>query len=72
MKAKTTPRFWLARILYGVLAAIITMLLRHYGRFECSEFFAVMLVNSFSPLLDRTSWRFVAFVRRLRKEGVSI
>lgn len=64
----TAPRFWLARILYGVLAAIFTMLLRHYGRFECCEFFAVMLVNSFSSLLDRTCWRFVGRLRRNRKE----
>ena len=64
----TAPRFWLARILYGVLAAIFTMLLRHFGRFECCEFFAVMLVNSFSPLLDRYSWRFTAWLRRKREE----
>ncbi len=59
----TAPRFWLARILYGMLAAIATMLLRHFGRFECTEFFAVMLVNSFSPLLDRWCWRLTAFIR---------
>lgn len=64
----TAPRFWLARILYGVLAAIATMLLRHFGRFECSEFFAVMLVNSFSPLLDRSCWRLTAYIKRKSEE----
>ena len=65
----TAPRFWLARILYGVIAAILTMLLRHYGRFECCEFFAVMLVNSFSLLLDRGCWHLVDWVRH-HKKGV--
>ena len=66
----TAPRFWLARILYGVIAAILTMLLRHFGRFECCEFFAVMLVNSFSLLLDRGCWHLVTWLHR-RKEEVS-
>ncbi len=64
----TAPRFWLARILYGVIAAILTMILRHYGRFECCEFFAVMLVNSFSPLLDRSCWQLTALFRRRKTE----
>lgn len=64
----TAPRFWLARILYGVIAAILTMILRHYGRFECCEFFAVMLVNSFSPLLDRSCWHLTALYRRKKTE----
>lgn len=64
----TAPRFWLARILYGVIAAILTMVLRHYGRFECCEFFAVMLVNSFSPLLDRSCWHFTSWIRTKRTE----
>ena len=69
----TAPRFWLARICYGVLAAILTMLLRHFGRpeFECLECFAVRLVNSFSPLLDRWCWIFVQFLRRKKAEVLS-
>ncbi|MBQ3259225.1 MAG: RnfABCDGE type electron transport complex subunit D [Clostridia bacterium] len=53
----TAPRHWLARVCYGVLAAILVMSLRHFGRFECCEFFAVLLVNAFAPVLDRTCWR---------------
>lgn len=64
----TAPRFWLARICYGVLAAIVTMLLRHFGRFECGEFFAVMLVNSFSPVLDRLCWKLTTAIRRKHEE----
>ena len=60
----TAPRFWLARIVYGVMAGVLVMVLRYYGRFECCEFFAVLLVNSFSALLDRTCW---SLLRRLRR-----
>lgn len=63
----TAPRFWLARVVYGALAGALVILLRHYGRFECCEFFAVLLVNSFSPLLDRTCWSFVHRIQK-RKE----
>ncbi len=62
----TAPRFWLARIVYGVSAGVLVMLLRHFGRFECCEFFAVLLVNSFSPLLDRTCWSLWRRVLRVK------
>lgn len=55
----TAPRYRPARVIYGVLAGILTMLLRRYGRFECCDFFAVLLVNSFSSLLDRGCWHIV-------------
>lgn len=58
----TAPRHWLARIVYGCLAGALVMLLRHFGRFECCEFFAVLLANAFSPLLDRSCWRLTRFV----------
>lgn len=62
----TAPRFWLARVVYGILAGIVVMVLRWYGRFESCEFFAVLLVNSFASLLDRNCW---AWVRRIRRKG---
>lgn len=67
----TAPRFWLARIVYGVVAGVLVMALRWYGRYESCEFFAVLLVNSFSSLLDRTCWSFVRFLRRW-KEGANV
>jgi Na+-translocating ferredoxin:NAD+ oxidoreductase RnfD subunit len=53
----TAPRHWLGRVAYGCIAGILVMLLRYHGRFECCEFFAVLLVNSLSPVLDRTCWQ---------------
>ncbi|MBO5929610.1 MAG: RnfABCDGE type electron transport complex subunit D [Clostridia bacterium] len=63
----TAPHYSPARIVYGALAAILTMLLRHYGRFECCDFFAVLLVNSFSPLLDRVCWQAVRYFSHIRE-----
>lgn len=63
----TAPRHWLARIVYGCLAGILVMVLRHYGRFECCEFFAVLLANAFSPLLDRSCWRLTRFLSEVMK-----
>lgn len=60
----TAPRHPVARIAYGALAGILVLLLRRFGRFECSEFFAVLLVNAFSALLDRSCW---SLTRRIRK-----
>ena len=62
----TAPRFWLARVVYGAGAGVLVIALRWYGRFECCEFFAVLLMNSFSPLLDRTCWSLVQRIKRWR------
>ena len=52
----TAPRHWLARILYGALAAVFVMVLRHFGRFECVAYFGILLANALSPVLDRFCW----------------
>ncbi len=54
----TAPRYWLGRLLYGVLAGVLVMALQYHGRFEASCCFAVLLINAFAPMLDRWSWRF--------------
>ena len=35
------------------------MALRHFGRFEASACFAVLLMNAFAPVIDRWSWKLV-------------
>lgn len=64
----TAPRFWLARIVYGALAGVLVMTLRHVGRFEEGVCFAILLVNAISPTLDRLCWRAVHALTR-RKEA---
>lgn len=67
----TTPRFWLGRMWYGILAAIFVMLLQRIGRAEAGSCFAILMVNALSPIIDRWSWHLVRFLskrRRIRQE----
>lgn len=52
----TSPCHWLGRIVYGVFAGCLVMLLRYFGRFEEGACFAVLLVNAFSSTIDRLCW----------------
>lgn len=64
----TAPRHWLGRVAYGALAGVLVMLLRYFGRFEEGVCFAVLLVNAFSPIIDRLCWYALNW-RRIRKGG---
>ena len=61
----TAPRHWLGRIAYGVLAGVLVMLTRYFGRFEEGACFAVLLVNAFATTLDRFGW-YALNLRRIR------
>ncbi len=52
----TAPKFAPSRVVYGVIAACLVMLLRHVGRFEEGACFAVLLVNVIAPPIDRGCW----------------
>lgn len=52
----TAPRFWLGRLIYGVLSAALIMLMQRVGRYEAGTCFAVLLMNAFAPIIDRWSW----------------
>ncbi len=60
----TAPRFWLGRGLYGVLTALLVMLLQQVGRAESGCCFAVLIMNALAPILDRHSWRFWRWLSR--------
>ena len=60
----TSPRHPLGRVCFGVLAGVLVMLLRYFGRFEDGAAFAVLLLSPISPLIDRASWH---VVERFRK-----
>ncbi|MBQ4612419.1 MAG: RnfABCDGE type electron transport complex subunit D [Clostridia bacterium] len=67
----TAPRFWLGRILYGVFAGALTMLLQQVGRMEAGSCFAILIVNALSPIIDRWSyygWRNITRLLRIRRE----
>lgn len=69
----TSPGHWFGRLVYGVLAGVLVMLLRHIGRFEEGACFAVLLLNACSTLIDRHCWQLTHFVAsrlsRFRKGG---
>ncbi len=73
----TAPRHWLARIVYGAVAGVLVMVLRHTGKFEEGACFAVLLCNLFSNILDRNCWKLCyhlpQWLRRLKpaKGGVA-
>ena len=52
----TAPRFWLGRLVYGVLSAMLIMMMQRVGRFEVGTCFAVLLMNAFAPIIDRWCW----------------
>lgn len=65
----TSPRFNPARIVYGVIAGMMVMLLRHTGRFEEGACFAVLLMNACAPLIDRGCWHFINWYKERRLKG---
>ncbi len=67
----TTPRFWLGRVIYGVLTGALVMLLQRVGRVEAGSCFAILIMNTFSPIIDRWSyygWRNIQRMLRIRRE----
>lgn len=68
----TAPRFWLGRLIYGVLSAVLVLLMQRVGRFEVGTCFAVLLLNAFAPIIDRWSWHgwYRLTHRRRRSEEV--
>lgn len=67
----TTPRFWLGRLFYGFFTAILVMLLQRIGRVEAGSCFAILIMNAFSPIIDRWSWhswRWLTQLRLIRRE----
>jgi Na+-transporting NADH:ubiquinone oxidoreductase subunit B len=49
----SAPGDKLAQVLYGVLIAAATLLIRTYSLFTEGVMFAILLANTFAPLLDR-------------------
>jgi len=49
----TSPVNNRAKLLYGFLLGVVTMLFNHFGAFQLGVSFAVLLINPLSPFLDR-------------------
>jgi Na+-translocating ferredoxin:NAD+ oxidoreductase RnfD subunit len=48
----TAPRNNLAKIVYGLFAGLITIVIRYFTGWEEGVIYAVLLANAFSPLID--------------------
>ena len=55
----TAPKTSLARCLYGALGGIIAMCFRAFGVYEEGVVFAILLVNTLEPALDRLSLKLI-------------
>lgn len=64
----TSPRHPLAHVMYGVAVGVLTMLMRHFGQFEESFCFALLLCNAVSGVFDRFAWQLLRPRRQRRKE----
>ena len=67
----TAPRFWLGRIFYGIFTAMLVMLLQRIGRVESGCCFAILIMNTLAPIIDRWSWhglRRLKLLLRIRQE----
>lgn len=60
----TTPRFWLGRLIYGAGTAVLVMLLQRIGRVQSGCCFAILIMNTLSPIIDRWSWHVWHYFRQ--------
>ena len=49
----TTPKKPAAKLIFGVLTGVLTMLFRYYGSYEIGGCFAILLVNATEGYWDR-------------------
>lgn len=64
----TSPKRGLGKYLYGIIAAAVTMLFRHFGGYEQTVMFAILLMNAFAPTIDRVSEIILRILRRMEFE----
>ena len=60
----TSPKTRTGRLIYGLLAGALTMILRYYGGFEQGGMFALLMLNAFSYTIDRSLIAANGFRRR--------
>jgi len=61
----TSPKTRTGRLIYGLLAGALTMLLRYFGGFEQGGMFALLMLNAFSYTIDRSLIAANGFRRRI-------
>lgn len=66
--SSTAPRTSSGKIIYGILGGILAMLIRSFGAYEQGACFAILLLNAFSPVIDRE----ILFLRQAVEERISL
>jgi Na+-translocating ferredoxin:NAD+ oxidoreductase RnfD subunit len=64
----TAPRFSFSRVMYGVAAGMMVMLMRHLGRFEEGVCFAILWMNVLASPIDRGCWHLSNWYRARMKQ----
>lgn len=62
----TSPVRDLGKALYGVAGGVVMVLFSRFGAFEQTMVFAILLMNAFTPVMDRLAERYITKQRRLR------
>lgn len=70
----TTPQAIKGRIIFAICCGVITVAIRMYGSYPDGVSFAILLMNLFTPLIDRatTTRAFGTVKTKTRKEGKSV
>ncbi len=64
----TSPKRGLSKYIYGIVAAVVTMMFRRFGGYEQTVMFAVLLMNALAPVIDRLSESILRILRRVHLE----
>ena len=49
----TSPMYWSGKIIFGIGCGILTTVIRVYGGYPEGVGFAVLIMNAFTPLIDK-------------------
>ncbi|MCQ2461600.1 MAG: RnfABCDGE type electron transport complex subunit D [Clostridia bacterium] len=64
----TSPRSNPGRVLYGVAAGILTMILRRVGTYEESVIFVVLIMNALSGVFDNLAETLLALIKKNKEK----
>ena len=62
----TSPSRNLGKGIYGVIGGMVVMLFAHFGGYEQTMVFAILLMNALSPAIDELAEQYITKKRRMR------
>lgn len=61
----SSPRTKEGKFIYGILIGLVTVIIRGYALFAGGMMFAILIGNTFAPIIDEG----VNYIKKIRKEG---